>query len=279
MNIFKKALLATALIGATSVANAGLPFTVDPSVSANIAPTLGASPFEADLAGARYLEDVTFFADSTFQANILAQVTSFSLDSTVLGPGMTGLELNYGLYASIDVMGNFSGAGSTINLGGFSGELNLWLDANNDSAFSTFSGVEAGDSAVAVDMGATADILLASSTDVSGSGIGNTAAGGFTFVFSDIALTSGSAGIDGDEFFVAPAPFHTVGISTGDLGDDGSSLQDIDLSELFSGLVTSVRGAAAGDTSIEFVEVSAPTALSIMGLGLALMGFNARRRK
>lgn len=273
---FKKTLAAAALIGLTSVANAGLPFEIDTSVDSDIVP--GASGnFTIDTAGATYIEDVTFTNAFTFDANILVNLTSFTLGgSAVNGTGLNNEFANgFGLYALIDVTGNFSGSGATLVLNGFAGALSLFIDPLFNTEYTSLAQVNSGTQAGTT--GGTADdTLLGTSTSIGGSGIGDSSAGGFTLTFDEFELTTATAGIDGDEFFTAPSPFYTLGVSTGDLGNQLANLLDVNLLAFLLSGDDTLRVSAVGDTSVEFVPE--PAIVSLLGLGILGLAFGARRK-
>ena len=210
MNINKafKGVIATAmLLGATFSAQAGVKqFTVDDDLTA------GESLVTADQIDGNYVQLITVNPDLTFDASIFASLSTLVLDNSNISG--TGIGSTYGVYATLVSSGQVLPgvpAPGFFSLAGFSGELNLWLDVNNDTDV-TFGAT--GSDAMTYGGTDSDDIKLGTGTDTGGTGL--ILPGGFAGLF-DILFVEFALTVAGADYFVAPDPFYAKAQTDGDI--------------------------------------------------------------
>ena len=260
MNKLTKGLFAGAmLMGAASSAYATpLEFTIDNTLGVQDQVDGVERQFNATGISGQYEEVivVTDAATGAFDATILLTFTSFGIFD------LTGLQVDYGLYAQVNVSGNVisSNLPTSITTGNWTGDFELVLDVERDS--NTFVPAAVGDgelnlSALELDD----DITLFTGDIVSGGSTGSTSNGGFDLL-GEIELTDA-----GEDFFIAPNPFFNFLFSTGDLED---FFTQVDFT------AENVIQRFDGEADIEFVPE--PNAVFLLGLGLFGLALRARRK-
>jgi hypothetical protein len=272
MKQFMKKVLGVAVLGIVSAAANAAPlldFTVAPSsTGTNVKPN-----FVADKVTGPYVELFTAIGgltpmdptdDNRFATVAFWQATSFSRNDgvTTLFAPVTGLGLNYNMYAVFSATGTFAGAPpAAINFLADGGSIQLYIDPSLDT---TLALPATGNLPIIVTDANADDYLIASAPLSSGEGNANagnigTANGQFDIVFYPLTLTSPA----GEAYFVAPDPFYLA----------------IDVSGQFVSFDPNGNSIINGSADGIFLPIPEPGSLALIGAAVAGIGFTARRRK
>ncbi|GLR71880.1 flocculation-associated PEP-CTERM protein PepA [Agaribacter marinus] len=270
MNKLLKQVAAGAMISAFAVsANAGgLPFTVDTTTDTSPGVSGALSTFIADEINGTYVEGINVKSATEFSASIVLDFTGFS----GIPDFISGLNIDYDMYAVIDVVGSITPAGGLFELADFTGDISVYADWDNDSnldavgpfnpAGVTFGFDVAGNVESIIDQG-TADVLLATTTDLAG-GTNVGVSSSFALFSDTLALTPA-----GEDVFVAPRPFYNMLFSDGNISD---LFTEVD----FGMVTTSIQEFTA---QADIIFVPEPSAAALLGLGLFSLGFSRRLKK
>ncbi|MDT0593619.1 flocculation-associated PEP-CTERM protein PepA [Glaciecola petra] len=258
--LLAKSLCAIAFAASAATASAsGLPFTVDTSAD----PTPGAgNTFVANEIAGTYVEGIALKAPGVFSASIVLDFTGFS----GVPDAFSGLNIDYDLYAIVDVVGSFMPSalgGNLFDLGNFTGDIEVYADWDNDSntdqvgAFNadgvTFAQNIAGDVEATI-VGSGTDVLLGFTTDLTGGT--NVGAGSSSFFVGSDTFELTAAG---SSFFIEPQPFYDMVFSDGNISD---LFSEVDFGSLATGQIQEFTSQA------DVTFVPSPTTTAILGLGI-----------
>lgn len=265
--------LAFGAIGAQA-ATVGLPITIE---EGSVAGT-PSNVFVADQLGGQYDEVVTFVDATRFTTAAIFRAGAWFRDGATVtegqflnGPGASG----YNLYAKFIGSGTYStavvGSDLVTTFSATQNAIELWLDPSRNTRYDI--GNSAGDPPAFTDLvltsGAasitddrklgTASITL----DAGGSSSTGLANGNFEIVFGGFTLIAP----DGEDYFVAPRPFHM----TLDLNGNFQSLLPV--------AGTSVKLQNSSANAFFTSSVPEPGALALVGAAFLALGVVAKRRK
>ena len=259
-------------------------FTIDPNaIAGNVFAT---TPFDATVFGGTSSELVHLTSPTTALASGWVQLNSASNGATVVGPLVTGLGVDYGLYISFDLAtqlltGTNGDLGSSYALTQL--DFKVWADKDLNTAFVNASSAGLGTEATVG--GTTADdILLAVGALVPGQGTANITllAGAAlnaidTFAVCNGAGTASAGGVaiaeagclgdTGSKYFSLPNPFYSLAFSGFNNASGGV---------VKNGNLVSVQDAVA---ALTFNKVPEPGSIALFGIALAGLGVSSRRGK
>ncbi|MFL6698386.1 MAG: flocculation-associated PEP-CTERM protein PepA [Vitreoscilla sp.] len=261
---FAKSLVAVAaalFAGLASATSVYPDFTVDTSALGG-GGKLGT--FTANDISGQYHEQLTFTSDSTFVVTLDFVAQGFNHDDTdaalskSLTAGQTGLGANYGLLAILNGTGTYSTVGGVTT---FSltpgGELTLSYDAGANATFNA-PAAPGGSFTIA----ANGDTITTLATGVAQVGNGSVSCTAPNLCGAFGQQTSFALTAAGASFFVAPNPFYSLSLQSGQ----------------FEGFPIVVGTTVTSSGSLNAVfAVPEPAPLAMMSV--ALLGFLAVRRR
>ena len=243
------------LAGASVTAQAAfLPFTIEEGS------VPGANPNErtANKFTGLYSERITIEADGTVNFVGFVEFQGIGVDD---GDGGTiGVQNQIGCYGDncYNLYAIFEGSGQFDGGSGFSidtASLALFIDPEQDTG-RTF-GTTGADPVTLT--GNDEDYQIAVANNVTmGVGIAGVP-GAFQAMWDDFSLTT-----DGEDYFIAPRPFHLIVETTGDFDRDTFEVGTFTVS---------------GDISASFAPIPEPSTLALMGLSLVALGAAVQRRR
>lgn len=255
--------LATAAISSAAMA---LPtFTVNPlGLPPGTSAPLGTEhSFVADSLNGGSSELVVFSNPNDFTANGYIQFNAFSLNSNTVLPAITGINLDYVLYAKFQLAGTLisgpggAAAGSTFNL--TQADFQLFADPDTTTTFT--AATSAGGAATVNDIG-TADLEIGAGHLLAGTAGIDLLGGAFINANDTFSLL----GIGGS-FFTQPVPFYNMVFSAFNNTSQGvSGNGNPFLAIQASGIV-------------DFNRLPEPDSVAVLGIVLGALGFTTRLGK
>ena len=251
-------------------ATVGLPISIQESAITGAFPNL----FVADQLSGQYDEVVTFHSATNYSTAAIFNAGNWFFNGNPIG---TGTQIgsvggsSYSLYVKFIGSGTYAvdGFGGT-TFSATSNAIQVWADPDRDTNYdvgSSASAVPTFADLVLVAGSNIADDRLLGSSNVTIAAGGNSSSGlangNFEIVFGAFTL----ANPDGENYFVAPRPFHTVL----DLNGNFQSIQPV------SGSSVVLLNNSANAFFVQ--TVPEPGALALVGVALLGLGFAAKRRK
>ncbi len=253
-SLAQRTVVAVALAVLCSSASALAVFTLNPSGVA-----LNGPAFTADNVLISDYATVRFGPGNTFTESGFLSMSGAQLGGATLVP--TGLNSNYGLYIGFSGTGTVSaGDPSLVGTSGTFSTLSYTLYGYNGAAI---FGFDAGNNPTET---ATGEIILATGSLLSGT-VSTAPAGGGGFTPSAAANLTFNPAAGTAAFFVAPAPFYNVALSS----FTNTSSQ---VSSFAGGFKISQGG---GSFNFQAASVPGPATYALMLAGLGGLGFMKRR--
>jgi len=249
--------IALTVVSASAFATPG-PFVVNPSAFSPITST-----FTADqMAGTSSAQITNVPGSFNYTGTGYIQYTSFTMQDDAINAGVSGLNLNYLLYATFTQTFSCSGLlkpGTSCNVTGISLELYADVGANDKYTKASISNA-------ATVTNTDGDVLLGTVNQVISGSAGVSAEGGaFQSLNSNFILSAA-----GSSFFVNPTPFYTFAFSS-----FNNTTQGLTCFPSCNGAEIIAINNETGNT--DFNAVPEPMPLALMGLGM--LGMVAFRRK
>lgn len=256
-----KLVLGAAMLGASAVSFAApLPFVVDET-------PFGGLEFTATEISGVYNEVIQVGAGGSFDATVLLNFNSFinngsEVVDSVIGINPALLGAGYGMYAVVNFSGQATAGAPNFKTGNWAGTIDMFLDPLRNSG--------SGDSASLVGINSLSlddadDSLLFSAGIDFGQSNGTNASASFSLDATLSPLTAG-----GSAFFVEPQPFYNMLISFGLLNDFFSVIDFTNTTDL---------QRFNSSANVNFVKVSEPSVLGLLGLGLVFLTLRSRKAK
>jgi len=263
---FKKLALGAALLSASaaSLAATPLPFTIDETFA-------GGGLVEATELAGLYNEaiQVTNAGLGLFDATVLLDFT----DLINSGTGVRGAELGseYGLYAIVNFSGQVTSGAPNFSTGNWAGDIQMWLDPNFDTPSNDGTSVVDINN---IDFGGTdvEDLLLFDADIAFGQSNGTTQSASFSLrgeLVEDPLVNPDPLTADGMAYFVEPDPFYTTVFSFGLLNDFFAAVD-------FTSTDLQFFNSSA---NVNFIRVSEPSVIGLLGLSLVLLTLRSRKAK